>query len=400
MKTSIGIWGLCLCAVSLSKAADIKVEKAGAEKTSLDLSAVAVRGKEPAAFRTTLVNDLIRSGWFTVVQEGGAIVLRGTCIEDGAGLRARISARNKATTKVFLDRGFSSTPDARRLAHEVADALVKAIIGVPGIASTRIAMIRSNEGRKDVYVCDSDGGNVTPITRDGAVCLSPSWGKGRDTLVYTSYHQGFPDVYRLDLRRRKRMRLSGFPGLNAGADVSPDGRRVALTLSKDGNPDLYILDLRSRRLTPLARTRFAAEASPSWSPDGSRIVFVSDKSGSPQLHVVSRNGRGERQLTWRGAATENVAPDWGVSGRIAYSSKRGGRYQVCLLDPAGKRNWQLTREYLDHEEPSWAPDGRHIVYTRTVGFRSDIYILDTLGDPPLRLTRLAGNWYSPDWSRE
>jgi TolB protein len=203
-------------------------------------------------------------------------------------------------------------------------------------------------------------------------------------------------VYAVDLGSNRRQQIAAFPGLNVGADVSPDGRSIVLTLSKDGNPDLYVMTLRTRRLTRLTKTRHAAEASPCWSPDGRQIVFVSDRPGRPHLYVLSKNGGKEKRLTFRGR--ENVAPSWGPDGRIAYSSRREGKYHICVMDLKAGEDTQLTREYVDHEDPSWAPDARHIVYTRTEGYRSDLYVLDTMGDPPVRLTRLQGDWYSPAWS--
>jgi len=90
-----------------------------------------------------------------------------------------------------------------------------------------------------------------------------------------------------------------------------------------------------------------------------------------------------------------VSPDWGRDGRIAYSSKRQGRYQICVYDPDTRVETQVTTEYVDHEAPSWTPDGRHILVERTVAYHTDVYLLDTLGDPPVRLTRLQGDWYAP-----
>jgi TolB protein len=156
------------------------------------------------------------------------------------------------------------------------------------------------------------------------------------------------------------------------------------------------MDLRTRRLTRLTKTGQAAEASPNWSPDGRQIVFVSDRVGRPHLYVLSSHGGQEKRLTFRGR--ENVAPSWGPDGRIAYSSRREGRYHICVTDPRTGADTQLTSDYVDHEDPSWAADGRHIVYTRTEGYRSDVYVLDTMGDPQVRLTRLQGDWYSPAWS--
>ena len=52
----------------------------------------------------------------------------------------------------------------------------------------------------------------------------------------------------------------------------------------------------------------------------------------------------------------------------------------------------------DYEDPSWAPDNRHIVCTRILNFKRQLVVLDTLGDPPRVLLNLAGDWYLPAWS--
>ncbi len=306
---------------------------------------------------------------------------------------------NRLTGKTLLTEALQEVAtDPRRLAHRTADAIVRAAKGVPGIASTQIVMVGSSRGRQDLYLCDADGVRLRRATHDGTVCLSPSWGDGASEILYTSFHNGYPDAYRIDLVGGRRTRLAAYPGLNSGAVLSPDGRRIAVTLSKDGNPDLYIKDVKSGVLSRVTRTPYAAEASPSWSPDGSQIVFVSDRAGRPQLYIQSLHGRTARRLTYEGR--ENVAPDWGLDGRIAYSSRRGGAYEICVYDPESRIHTQLTVGGGDWEDPSWAPDSRHIVCARTQGYRSNLYVLDVMGDPPLRLTSSDGEWYSPDWSSQ
>ena len=149
-------------------------------------------------------------------------------------------------------------------------------------------------------------------------------------------------------------------------------------------------------LVKITRTPYAAESSPSWAPDGDQIVFVSDKGGSPQLYVTGSGGGEAKRITWKG--NENVAPDWGPDGRIVYTSRREGKYHICIFDPKNGKTTQLTTDWADYEDPSWAPDSRHVVCSKTVSYHSDLYILDTLGDPSLRLTTIQGEWYSPDWS--
>jgi len=379
--------------------ADVEVVKRGVAKSAIDLSGLR-RGSGAGVelFVRTLEVDLRRSGWFVVAAKGrGGIAVLGSCDESGGEVVTKLKLMNTATSGCYFSKTFREKRGrARRLAHVVADEIVWAVKKRRGIASTQIVMIGSVAGRKNLYVCDADGGNLTRITKKGRVCIAPTWGADGKSLFYTSFHGGYPDVYEIDLTTHRRRRVAAYPGLNVGADISGDGRSMVLTLSKDGNPDLYVLDLGNGRLSRLTRTRYAAEASPSWSPDGRHLVYVSDKSGSPQLYVAARGGGKTARITFRGS--ENVAPDWGPDGRIAYSSKRGGRYQICVMDPNKREVKQVTSQYVDHEDPSWARNGRHIVCSRTVGYSSDLYVLDTMGDEPIRLTTMQGSWYSPAWS--
>ena len=384
---------------AIACAADVEVIKSGAVKTELDLSGLVTGGGEPSrTFRKTLESDLVRSGWFTLgARRTAAIEVSGRCDERGQRLRVDCRVTNRARGNTHLAEEFTDAADRPvRLAHRVADAIVKAVKGVPGIAATRIVMIGSMGTRKDVYLCDANGAGLKRVTHDGAVCLSPTWSPDGNQILYTSYHKGYPDLYRIDVGGGSRSRVAAYPGINAGADVSPDGRRIVLTLSKDGNPDLYVKSLRSRTLVRVTRTPYAAEASPSWSPDGSRIVFVSDRSGRPNLYIQAAAGGAARRLTYEGV--ENVSPDWGPDGCIAYCSRRDGAYQVYVYSPESKRHTRITKDHADYEDPSWAPDGRHLVCTRSSSYHSDLYVLDVLGDAPVRLTRADGEWHSPSWS--
>jgi TolB protein len=392
-------WAMGLAGVNPGQAAEIEIVKKGGAKSLIDLTEMKASGGNGAEiFCRTLQRDLERSGWFRIAPKGqGTYVVAGVCSDSGGGLSVNCQVTAVANQRRLLSRDKQGeVRESLRLAHELADEIVFAIKGVKGIAATRIALIGATGGKKNLYLCDADGNNLVQITRDGAPCLSPSWSPDGNSLVYTSYHQGYPDVYLVDLASNRRAKMSGFPGLNSGADIGPDGRTLVLTLSREGNPELYTMGLGGRSPTRLTRTRNAAEASPCWSPDGNQVVYVSDAPGSPQLYLMGRDGGRQSRITFRGS--ENVAPDWGPDGRIAFSSRRGGCYQLCIYDPKTGKEEQVTQDYADHDEPSWAPDGRHIVYTRSSGHASSLYILDTLGDPEVRLTKFSGDCYSPAWS--
>jgi TolB protein len=365
---------------------------------AIDVASLRARGG--GAGRTvadTIRSDLKRSGWFTFTARAkAAYVVQGSCEAHGGRVTAAVAVSSVAGQAV-LNRSYEmQSAQAHRMAHRIADEIVYKLTGHKGIASTRIVMVGSRGGAKELYICDADGRNLRSLTSDRSVSLTPRWDTQGRRIVYTSFKSGFPDVYLIDLATSRRERIAKYPGLNTGADFSPDGRAVTLTLSKDGNPDLYQMALRGNKLTRLTRTRQAGETSPSFSPSGRQIAFVSDSSGSPQIYVISRSGGKRRRLSLEGR--ENVAPDWGPDGRIVYASRRFGKYQICIHDPKTGQDRQVTRQDVDHEDPSWAPDGRHIVYTRTLGYDSRIYILDTANGASIALHNVSGAWYTPAWS--
>lgn len=375
-------------------AQEIRITKTTATKASIDLSGFKAEGTAGTVFMGTLNKDLQQSGWFNLTRPG-AYTVSGAVQESGGSLQAPCLVTAAGTQPPLLNKTFTGrSEDPRQLAHVVSDAILFAIKGVHGMAGTRLVLVGQSGGNKELYLCDADGQRLQPLTRDSSISLSPTWFPSGDRIAYTSFRRGFPDAYVIALSPLNRSCVANYPGINMVGAVSPSGREIALVLSKDGNPDLYIKSLGGGSLTRLTSTRSAGEASPSWSPDGSQIVYVSDRSGSPQLYVISRSGGAERRLTSAARGSENVAPDWGNSGLIAYASKRGGRYQVCTLDPHTGEDRQISTGGGDWEDPSWAPDGRHIACAHG----GAIYVLDTLGDPPLSLPLNGATWRSPAWS--
>ncbi|MEI6972768.1 MAG: DPP IV N-terminal domain-containing protein, partial [bacterium] len=391
----------CLSAAVATAADRIEITGSGGSgKSPLDLSGMKTGGRNAEEFRKVLKDDLVRSGWFVMAPGGPAsVVVEGLCDESGSMLRVACRVTLMPSRRVCLDKSFSKNGSQfRSLAHTVADEIVLAVKGSPGMASTKIAMVGARSGSKEIYLCDSDGQNMVQLTDDKSISIAPAWYPNGGRLVYTSFRAAFPYIYEINLAGASlsRSRVTSFPGMNMCAAVSPDAGRMAMCLSKDGNPELYVMDLRSKRVTRLTRTPAAGEASPSWSPDGRKIVFVSDSPGRPQLFVANSDGSSARRLTRRGS--ENVAPDWGRNGMIAYTSLRDGHYQICVMDMSSGEDRQLTSDGADYEDPSWAPDGRHLVCSRSEGHRSTVYILDTMGDGLIRLVTANGDWRSPVWS--
>ena len=372
----------------------VEVRKSGKGPIGLSLERLVSDGSaEGQLFMKVLRADLLRSGYFEERSGTASVMLAGR-VQRGQELRAEVQAVQVADRRRLLGRAFSGPTSATRaLAHRVADAVVLAATGMPGMASARLALVGNRSGHKELYVCDVDGANVRQVTKDRSIVVAPAWMPDGQQVLYTSYKGGYPNVYQTG----RRGALARFGGLNASAAVSPDGGSMALILSKDGNPELYVQDLGRGGLRRISSTRRANEASPCWSPDGSELAYVSDSAGRPHVYVVSLKGGAPRRISRSG--TENVAPDWGRNGELVYCSRQGGRYRIVVANPRSGVSRVLPLDGADYEDPSWTPDGRHVVVSRSVNYRSTIYLLDTQEARSIPLLKGSGDWFSPACTR-
>jgi TolB protein len=358
----------------------------------------------PGAGRTfldTLRRNLDLTGQFREGPPSGAeFRVTGQARESGGQLNVTLEVIDGTNRRRFGKRYQADPDQARMLGRQVADEILMDLKNQRGFATSRIAMIGSRAGSsaKELFVMFPDGEDVLQVTRFNSIVLGPRWAPDGQSILYTTYHRGFQDLVRQHLQDGRLQTVSSFSGMNTGGALSPDGRTVAMILSRDGRPELYARDLRTGRLNRLTNTPSSGKSSPSWSPDGNHIVFVSGHEGRPHLYVISRSGGAPRRLTTGGA--ENLSPHWGANGLIVFTRRMGRNYQTAVIHPdtGDMRLISPEADAANFEEPSWAPNGRHVAVTRTEGGQSSIYLLDTGGSAPIALLRGRGNWRMPAWS--
>jgi TolB protein len=211
-----------------------------------------------------------------------------------------------------------------------------------------------------------------------------------------SFETKQPEIFVQDVVSGKRRRLTRYPGLNGAPAFSPDGRQLALTLSKDGNPEIYVQDLSSSRLRRLT-TNAAIDTEPSWSPNGERIVFTSDRGGSAQVYSVPADGsaRPER-ISFTGAY--NARPRYSPDGKqLAMVHGNDGIFRIAVLDLENGALRVLTDTHLD-ESPSFAPNGSMILYATSSGQGSALAAVSVDGAVRQTLVERRGSAREPAWS--
>lgn len=350
-----------------------------------------------------LKNDLQLSGYFEIkpVAEAEFVQQGSVRVERGVGyLDCTVTLR--ANNKVILSKTYQgSAQDLRRVTHQITDDIVLAITNQRGIARTKIAFVLTRGKVKELAVMDYDGYNARHITDDKSLSVRPRWSPDGRKIIYTSYREMYPDVLDVDLYTHQRRKVASYPGLNTGAEFSPDGQSIALTLSKDGNPELYTMNAAGGGLQRLTRTR-GAESSPTWSPDGLTIAYVSDDRGSPQVYVISREGGEPTRLTV--SPSYNTEPNWSrppagsdLKPMLAITSKVGGKFQIGIYDSGTREVVPKVADGADNEDPSWAPDGRHLVFTKTRNYRPRLYLLDVVTGEQVELPAVEGGATEPAW---
>ncbi len=294
-----------------------------------------------------------------------------------------------------------SARDFRMAVHRVSDQVVEWATGDPGIAATRIVFRRkTGDEASDIFAIDYDGENLTRLTSENTIVYSPALSPDGTHLLYVSYDQGWPVVYEKDLRSGDRRTISSVRGLNLTPVYSPDGSRILLARTAGDHTELF--EFRRNPLGAPRRLTYTSSGetlNAGYSPDGSRIVVTSSPLGLPHIYVMSASG-GSQQLISRYVYGERgyaTSPDWAPeNGRIAYQAWIEDSFQVVAVSPDGSDRRVLTSSG-SNEDPSWAPDGRHLVFASAGTRGRALLILDTVSGRVRTLTTGQVDQL-PDWS--
>jgi TolB protein len=301
---------------------------------------------------------------------------------------------------VFVKQWTAKPANLRNTAHRVADAIYKAILGVPGAFATRIAYV-SVDGKApnqhyQLIIADADGENPRTILQSDRPLMSPAWSSDGEWLAYVSFERRVSAVYVQQVRTGKRSMVSARAGINGAPAWSPDGKKLALTLSgNNGNLDIYLLDLASQALTRLTDDP-GIDTEASFAPDGSSIYFTSDRSGSPQVYRLGLTGADRpRRVTFTGTynARPRVSPD---GKQIAVLTLDDGAYRIAIQDLATNTVQVLSKGRQD-ESPSFAPNGAMVILAGRERGQGVLQTVSIDGQTSFRLNADAGEVREPVW---
>jgi TolB protein len=350
--------------------------------------------------------------WREVGADG---VFFGTVAQKGNDVIVQVRLFNvRSRESVYAQEMTIATRSARRIAHEVADAVHKQQRGVRGVARTRLTFISDRvrqsvlgtvEKRnvKEVWVADYDGANELRITNSRDLNLNPSWSSDARAIAYSAYRgNDAPEILLSFITTGVLQSLTKGRFRNGGALLpmySPDGRQIVFHGTAEGAsaPDLFVINVdgsNMRRLT----THPDSDTTPTWSPSGTQIAFTSDRTGRPQIYVMNADGTGGAQRLPIPDAEADRAT-WAPSpfNEIAYSARNGPGYDIKVHDLATRQTRQITFSEGSNESPAYSPSGRHLAFTSTRSGLVQVFTIGRDGNGLRQITR-SGNNQTPDWS--
>ena len=279
----------------------------------------------------------------------------------------------------IVGQAYATQPENwRRVAHIVADLIYQSITGESGYFDTRIVYIAesgpANKRIKRLAIMDQDGANHRYLTDGANLVLTPRFSPISQEITYMSYFRDVPRVYLFNIDTGRQEVLGDFPGMTYAPRFSSDGNKVILSLATNGNSDIHEMDLRTRRTARLT-DHPSIDTSPSYSPDGDRVTFASDRGGSQQIYVMNADGSNQQRISFgtEGRRGRYGTPVWSPRGDlIAFTryAQGDGQFYIGVMKPDGTGERLLAQGFLV-EAPTWAPNGRVLMYFAQSPTRAD-----------------------------
>lgn len=360
--------------------------------------------------------DLRRSGMFRVLETGG-VVNRPSDItqikySEWASLQAQAMAvgvvealpgnRLKVTFQLadvlkqaqLTSMQYNIAPNQlRATAHKIADVIYQKLTGETGIFASRIAYINKSSGRYALRIADADGENPVTMVSSKEPIISPAWSPDGSKIAYVSFEKKKPIIFVQSLSGQRTM-LANFKGNNSAPAWAPDGNKLAIVLTYGANSQVYTINADGSGLQQVTKSS-AIDTEPTWSTDGKWIYFSSDRGGKPQIYKVSSAGGDPQRVTFEGAY--NVSPRFSPDGKsLAMIRNDGGKFRVALQDLASGQV-QMLSEGSQDESPSFAPNGRVLLYATRVAGHGSLAAVSADGRVKQKLNESGGDIREPAW---
>jgi len=262
--------------------------------------------------------------------------------------------------------GLNALRDSHRLSHYQATSIPR----------TKIAFTSDRGGTTQIYLMNTDGSDVTPLTHPPGYSAFAAFSPDGRKIAFVSNRGGSDQIYVMNADGSNAVQLTHLTGAFDRPQFSADGRRIAFTFvgqprSPDPTSQIYIINADGSNPRALTDIRYICDGV-AFSRDGHKMAIVCFDGVLMDIVVMGADGSRPTRVTHGG--TPDFSPD---SRRIAFANFgdfssaniRATIVAIYIVNADGSNMIQLTRRPsqpapadIKDDNPVFSPDGREIAF--------------------------------------
>lgn len=356
-----------------------------------------------------ITSDFKITGEFTVsnvvtkdaVDPTAQYVITGNVDNDPASRQMQVTYQliNNATKEVLLNQTASFNSKFQRKAiHTIDNAIYQKLTNSQGIFTSKVALTAKQGSRYSLVLADFDGYNPKTLLSTNRPITSLAWDKNGQNISYVTYETGKPVVYVQNLAQGTRYVVSNFNGSNSSPAFTPDGQRLAVTLSKDYGSHVYLVKNQrySSGSSAIPLINFGTiDTEADISPNG-KIIFTSDHDGGPQIFMTDLNGSAPVRVT-NNLGNYNTTARYSNDGtKITFINRNSGVLQTYVLDLITQSAYPVNRNASHDIAPSFSPNDKLVMFSSD----NSLYISNITGTVQSKLNNFNyGQVIDQRWSK-
>ncbi|MDH2918085.1 MAG: Tol-Pal system beta propeller repeat protein TolB [Sideroxydans sp.] len=398
--------------------AEMSIEIIGAGEHQIPVAVAPLGGdaKIAAAINEVVLADLQRSGLFRIVDNAGktphepsevnyadwqamgaeALAIGSVELVEAGRVSVKVRLLDVLKKSPLLGEVVSAKDSqTRQIGHRIADLIYEKLTGDKGVFSTRIAYVNRLGEKYRLVVADSDGYNEQTVLAQNEPIMSPAWSADGSRLAYVSFETGHAAVFVQSVFTKQRNLLADFRGSNSAPTWSPDGKQLAMVLTRDGSSQLYLINADGSGIQRLTFSG-AIDTEPCFSPDGQRLLFTSDRGGSAQIYQLAIAGGLEQRVSF-GEGT-NYSPRYSPDGKSMVLVHRANAQFYIATQDFQSGQMQLVTDGGWHKKPSFAPNGKMILFASEARGRGILASVSSDGRVKQHMFTQTGDAREPMWN--